>query len=162
MKTFTGMLHLHSHALAAAAALASAALPLGAEPEPVDAPQPPPPAAPAPEEDGYVRAGRATVQLLNELTGVLNGVHDRETADAAVPRVQEISGRLQELRRQTRELPKPRPSQEEFCKKHLGDREARAAVQGLMISLLNLAQTQAYGSEELLDALTKMVSESKL
>ena len=112
----------------------------------------------APEEDGYVRAGRETVVLLHELTEVLNGISDRASADAAVPKVKDISGRMQALRLRAESLPKPDSEQKLRFRKHLGDQEVRTAVQGFMVALLNLAQTEAYGSEDLLNTLTEMVS----
>lgn len=109
-------------------------------------------------EADYIRIGQETVALLNDLTATLDSVNDKATADAAIPRVQEISSRLQTLQAQAQELPKPAPEHAALFREQMNTTEVREAVQKFMASLLRLAQTDAYGSEELISALTNMVS----
>lgn len=108
-------------------------------------------------EADYIRIGQETVNLLHDLTSTLEKVQDKETAEAAVPRVQEISARLQALRTEAENLPKPAPAQEAQFREQMNTAEVRQAVQEFMNALLKLAQTDAYGSEELISALTRMV-----
>lgn len=116
-------------------------------------------ATPANEtEAAYLQIGQDTVALINELTQVLNSVKDRESADAAVPRVQEVAAKLQSLRERAEALPAPGSDQEALFRENMNSAEVRAAIQNFMLSMLNLAQTDAYGSEELINALTRMVS----
>lgn len=109
-------------------------------------------------EADYIRIGQETVTLLRDLTATLEAVSDKETADAAIPRVQEISARLQALQGEAQALPKPGPEQEALFRQQMNTAEVRQAVQQFMGALLKLAQTDAYGSEELISALTNMVS----
>lgn len=109
-------------------------------------------------EADYIRIGQETVSLLNDLTATLDGVNDKATADAAIPRIQEISARLQALQSEAQALPKPGPEQEALFREQMNTAEVRQAVQQFMGALLKLAQTDAFGSEELISALTGMVS----
>lgn len=116
-------------------------------------------ATPAGEtEEAYLQIGRDTVALIKELTEVVNTVKDRESADAAVPKVVEISAELQKLRERAEALPAPDSEDEAFFRDKINSAEVRDAVQNFMFSMLNLAQTNAYGSEDLINALTRMVS----
>lgn len=126
--------------------LVPALLPVAAAAEPVGA------------EADYIRIGQETIELLHELTATLDGVSDKNTADAAVPHVQEISARLQELQAKAQALPKPDPARTELFRERMNTAEVREAVQQFMASLLKLAQTDAFGSEALISALTNMVS----
>lgn len=105
----------------------------------------------------YLNIGQETVVLLNELTGVLETVKDRESADAAVRRVQEISAKMQELRARAEALPAPDNEDELVLREKMNNGEVRSAIRRFMIAMLDLAQTDAYGSEELINALTRMV-----
>lgn len=109
-------------------------------------------------EADYIRIGQETVSLLNDLTATLEGVNDKATADAAIPRVQEISARMKALQAEAQTLPKPGPEQEALFREQMNTAEVRQAVQQFMGALLKLAQTDAFGSEELISALTGMVS----
>lgn len=105
----------------------------------------------------YMLIGNETVSLLNDLTDVLETVKDRESADAAVCRVQAISAKMQELRMRAEALPTPDSEAKEELRETLNNKEVRAAVHRFMIAMLDLAQTDAYGSEELINALSRMV-----
>lgn len=109
-------------------------------------------------EADFIRIGHETVVLLSELTTTLEGVTDKASADAAVPQVKELAARMQALQAQAQALPKPAPEQEVFFRENMNTAEVRQAVQKFMAALLKLAQTDAYGSEELISALTGMVS----
>lgn len=109
-------------------------------------------------EADYIRIGQETVSLLNDLTATLEGVNDKATADAAIPRVQEFSARMKALQAEAQALPKPGPEQEALFREQMNTAEVRQAVQQFMGALLKLAQTDAFGSEELISALTGMVS----
>lgn len=105
----------------------------------------------------YLNIGQETVALLNELTDTLETVKDKESADAAVSRVQGISSKMQELRARAEALPAPDNADEAELRTKMNNGEVRAAVRRFMVAMLNLAQTDAYGSEELINALTRMV-----
>lgn len=112
--------------------------------------------ASAPTQD-YLQIGQETVALLNELTGVLETVKDKESADAAVSRVQKIASKMQELRSRAEALPAPDNEDEAALREKLNNGEVRSAIHRFMVAMLDLAQTDAYGSEELINALTRMV-----
>lgn len=110
----------------------------------------------APSQD-YLQIGQETVALLNELTDVLETVKDKESADAAVSRVQEISAKMQELRARAEALTAPDNADEAELRAKMNNGEVRSAIRRFMVAMLDLAQTDAYGSEELINALTRMV-----
>lgn len=110
----------------------------------------------APTQD-YLQIGQETVALLNELTDALETVKDKESADAAVSRVQEISAKMQELRTRAEALPAPGNEDEAELRAKMNNGEVRSAIRRFMVAMLDLAQTDAYGSEELINALTRMV-----
>ncbi len=105
----------------------------------------------------YLNIGQETVALLNELTDTLETVKDKESADAAVSRVQEISAKMQTLRTRAEALPAPDNEDEAELRTKMNNGEVRSAIRRFMLAMLNLAQTDAYGSEELINALTRMV-----
>lgn len=110
----------------------------------------------APTQD-YLQIGQETVALLNELTNVLEEVKNKESADGAVVRVQEISAKMQELRTRAEALPLPDNEAETEMRAKMNNGEVRSAIRRFMVAMLDLAQTEAYGSEELINALTRMV-----
>lgn len=112
--------------------------------------------AAAPAQD-YLSIGQDTVSLLNELTEVLGSVKDKTSADAAVARVQEISAKMQELRARAEALPAPDSEDEAEMRAKFNNGEVRTAIRRFMVAMLDLAQTDAYGSEELINALSRMV-----
>lgn len=105
----------------------------------------------------YLNIGQETVALLNELTDTLETVKDRESADAAVSRVQEISAKMQKLRDRAETLTVPDNEDEAELRAKMNNGEVRSAIRRFMVAMLELAQTDAYGSEELINALTRMV-----
>lgn len=113
-------------------------------------------------EKQYMQLGKDTVALLNELTATLSNISDKESADAAVPRVEKMAARMQELRLRAESLPRPQEGIEQEVRTRLNDEEVRQAVQQFMVALLQLAQTDAYGSENLISALTRMVSSNNM
>lgn len=106
----------------------------------------------------YLLIGQETVMHLNALTDVLETVKDKKSADAAVVRVQEIAVRLQELRTRAEALPAPDDEEETLLREKMNNSEVRAAIHRFMLAMLDLARTDAYGSEELINALSRMVS----
>lgn len=112
--------------------------------------------ASAPTQE-YLNIGQETVAQLNELTDVLETVKNRESADAAVSRVQEISAKMQELRARAEALPAPDNEDEAILRETMNNGEVRTAIRRFMVAMLDLAQTDAYGSEELINALSRMV-----
>lgn len=115
-------------------------------------------------EEQYIQLGNDTVALLRELTGVLNTVTDKASADAAVPRVDAVSARMQELRHRAEQLPDlpENADMESEFRLRMNTEEVRDAVQQFMAALLQLAQTDGFGSEALISALTRMVSSTPM
>lgn len=112
--------------------------------------------ASAPTQD-YLSIGMETVTLINEMTDVLENVQDKESADAAVSRVQELSVKMQELRARAENLPAPDNEGEAELREKLNNGEVRTAIRRFIAAMLDLAKTDAYGSEELINALSRML-----
>ena len=114
-------------------------------------------AEPSVPTQDYLSIGQETVSLLNELTDVLSAVKDKAAADAAVSRVQAISAKMQDLRARAEALPAPDNAAEAALRTNMNNSEVRSAIHRFMVAMLDLAQTDAYGSEELINALSRMV-----
>lgn len=110
----------------------------------------------APTQD-YLSIGQETVTLINAMTDVLEKVKDKESADAAVSRVQELSAKMQELRGRAEALPAPDDAGEAELRENLNNGEVRNAIHRFIAAMLDLAKTDAYGSEELVNALSRML-----
>lgn len=106
----------------------------------------------------YLSIGQETVTLINAMTDVLENVKDKESADAAVSRVQELSAKMQELRTRAEALPVPDNEDEVELRENLNNGEVRTAIHRFIAAILDLAKTDAYGSEELVNALSRMMS----
>lgn len=89
------------------------------------------------------------LQALQELTTILQGVKDKETADAAAPAVHRMAETLQQLQKEAAGFAPPTPAEEAAYKAAVNTAEIRKTVDEFMKAVITLAQAETYGSAAL-------------
>lgn len=114
------------------------------------------PAAPAPAETPaaeYIQSVNEVMSTLKELTGVLEGVTDQASADAAAPQVAVIAPRLIELQKKSESMPRPTPEVENQVRASINVQEVQQIVTSFLSSFIRIGMSNAYGSQALLNTL---------
>lgn len=110
-------------------------------------------AAPAAEVHSHLEAAmavhRAWLGTLQELTAVMQGIKDKETADAAAPKVHELGERLQQLQKEAAGFAPPTAAEETAYKAAINTTEIKKAVDDFMKAVIISARSQTYGSAAL-------------
>ena len=101
----------------------------------------------------YVSMAQEVIASLNELTATLMGVHDKATADAAAAKVNEQTSRMLVLQAKSESLPPPTPEVEMQVRSSINVQEVQKTVHDFLGAVIKLGMSNAYGSEELLNAL---------
>lgn len=101
----------------------------------------------------YVAMAQEVIASLNELTATLTSVHDKATADAAAVKVNEQATRMMALQAKAESLPLPTPEVEMQVRSSINVQEVQKTVHEFMGAIIKLGMSNAYGSEELLNAL---------
>ncbi|WP_405228108.1 hypothetical protein [Lentisalinibacter sediminis] len=84
----------------------------------------------------YEQAMEAERELVTEITGVLEGVTDEESAAAAAPRIEELSGELQRLAARINAMPQlPYAEQKRITEERTGSAAARRAAGKQMLKI---------------------------
>lgn len=84
----------------------------------------------------YEQAMEAQRELVTEITGVLEGVTDEESAAAAAPRIEELSGELQRLAARINAMPQlPYAEQRRITQERAGSAAARRAAGKQMLKV---------------------------
>ncbi len=114
------------------------------------------PATPAPAEATaaeYIQSVNEVMSTLKELTGVLEGVTDQASADAAAPQVAVIAPRLIELQKKSESMPRPTPEVESQVRASINVQEVQQIVSSFLTSFIRIGMSNAYGSQSLLNTL---------
>lgn len=101
----------------------------------------------------YVSMAKEVIASLNELTATLMGVHDKVSADAAAAKVNEQATRMVALQAKSESLPLPTPEVEMQVRSSINVQEVQKTVHEFLSAIIKLGMSNAYGSEELLNAL---------
>lgn len=88
---------------------------------------------------------------------MMQGVKDKETADAAAPKVQELGERLQQLQKEAAGFAPPTAAEEAAYKAAINTAEIKKTVDAFMQAIITSAQAQTYGSTELSKALENLL-----
>ena len=115
------------------------------------------PATPAPAEATaaeYIQSVNEVMNTLKELTGVLEGVTDQASADAAAPQIQDIATRMAALQKRTEALGRPSAEIEQQVRAHINVREVQQLVTAFMDSFIRIGMNNGYGSQALMNALS--------
>ena len=147
------------------ALLTALACPLMAQepaPAPAPAPESTPNAAKAPSADAVMYAGliQQVLSCVDELTEVTAGIKDKETADAAAPRVQMLAMRGMGIFLQLQGMPKLTPEVQQEVETLVGDQAAermQTVLPKLFGSLMPLIANGNYGSTALTDSIAPML-----
>ncbi|WP_405232450.1 hypothetical protein [Lentisalinibacter salinarum] len=93
-------------------------------------------AGPGDDVAAYEQAMDAQRGLIAEITGVLEGVTDEESAAAAAPRIEELSGELQRLATRINAMPQlPYAEQRRITQERAGSAAARRAAGKQMLKI---------------------------
>ena len=143
-------------------ALAAMAAPLMMAQEAAPAaPSAPAPAAETPavdqaEYEKYAAPARETLKAMQELLQTLQGVNNKETADAAAPKVKEYLQKIDEIKAASQGQPEPSAAVQAKLKAEF-EVEVQGIIQSMMGTFMPLALNQCYGSAALMEALTPML-----
>lgn len=99
----------------------------------------------------------AWLGTMQELTAVMQGVKDKETADAAAPKVRELGERLQQLQKEAAGFAPPTAAEEAAYRAAINTAEIKKTVDAFMQAIITSAQAQTYGSAELSKALENLL-----
>jgi hypothetical protein len=93
-------------------------------------------AGPGDDLAAYEEAMEVQRELVAEITGVLEGVTDEESATAAAPRIEELSGELQRLATRINAMPQlPYAEQRRITQERAGSTAARRAAGKQMLKI---------------------------
>lgn len=119
-------------------------------------------AAPAAHVSAYVEAAlnnqRQWLTAFRELTEVLKGIKDRETADAAAPVVHALAERMSILQQESAGFAAPSAAEESAFRSAMDAAEVKKTVNDFMAALLSVAEAHTYDSDALSSELTKLLS----
>lgn len=101
----------------------------------------------------YITMAREVLNCVNELTGILTGVSNKETADAAAPKVDGITTRLLTLQAKSEGMPMPTPEVEMQVRSSMNVQEVQKTVSDFLGAVIKLGMSNAYGSDALMNAL---------
>lgn len=109
--------------------------------------------APAPAAEEYARLANDVISVIKDLTQVLESVRDQASADAAAPQIRSTTGRLLELQRKTEDMPRPTNEVEQLVRSSINLPEVQHIVNRFLVTFIQIAMNNAYGSQALLDSL---------
>ena len=121
---------------------------------------PQPPAAQSAPADAteYVTMAHEVLGCLKELTGILAGVKDTATADAAAPQISEVAARLQALQTKSESMPRPSTEVEVQVRSSINPQEVQQVAGNFLSAVISIGMSNAYGSEALIDALAPIMN----
>ena len=138
--------HLITALFAVAAPLSMADISLGTQ-----TPAPAQTAKPSAEE--YAQLAKDILNTLKELAGSLASVTDQASADTAAAQVADILPRMVELQKKAEGMPRPCNEIEAIVRGQVNVEEAQQVVSSFMSAFINICMHNAYGSQNLLNAL---------
>ena len=109
--------------------------------------------APAPTAKEYTQLANDVISIIKEMTQVLESITDQASADAAAPQLRSTTARLLELQRKTEEMPRPTNEVEQLVRSNINVLEVQQLVGKFLNACIQIAINNAYGSQELMDAL---------
>lgn len=112
-----------------------------------------PVSAAPPAATEYVQTANEVLTVVKELTGILNGVKDQASADAAADQVSRITQRMLELQKKAESMPRPGAEVEAQVRGSMNIAEVQQTVSSFLESFIRIGMNNAYGSQALLNAL---------
>ena len=143
--------HIITALFAIVAPLAMADITLGTQ-----TPAPAQPAKPSAEE--YAQLANNILSTLKELAVTLESVKDQASADTAAAQVADILPRMVELQKKAESMPRPASDVEALVRGQINVEEAQQVVSSFMSAFINICMNNAYGSQNLLNALAPVMT----
>lgn len=106
--------------------------------------------------DAALGVQQSFMDVLRTLTATLQGVKDKESADAAAPAVRELGERLSLLQNEAQGFAAPKGREEADFKAAMNSAEVHQTVDAFMQCLTDLAAAGTYDSEALAAELAKL------
>ena len=116
------------------------------------------PRSTAADAQEYISMAHEVLGCVNELTGILTGVANKETADAAAPKVDAITTRLLTLQTKSESMPAPTPEVELQVRNSINVQEVQKTASDFLGAIIKLGMSNAYGSEALLNSLAPIMN----
>lgn len=107
----------------------------------------------SPAATEYAQTANEVLSIVKELTGILAGVKDQASADAAAEQVSSITQRMLELQRKAEAMPRPGAEVEAQVRGSMNMAEVQQTVSSFLESFIRIGMNNAYGSQALLNAL---------
>ncbi len=106
----------------------------------------------------YIDINREIIALFKALADALSGVTDQASADAAAPKIQELTTRMEALQSRTDTLPPPNAATEQQVKAEVNVQEVQQLVSAFLQSFIRIGMNNGYNSQPLLDALAPVMN----
>lgn len=113
------------------------------------------PAEITPEMEPYMPAIKSSASIITEIASILQGVTDKESADAAAPKVAAAIAKMKEVKQSAKDIPLPSPELQAKLQPVIMQYMSQP-VQQFTVSVMTVAASQAYGSEALMKALEEL------
>ena len=117
-----------------------------------------PPAAPSQEAQGYITMAQDVLAVVKELSGVLGGVTDQASADAAAPQITGLTTRMIELQKKAEGLPRPTAEVEQQVRASMNIRDVQQVVASLLDSFIRIGKNNGYGSQALMNSISPVLN----
>lgn len=108
-----------------------------------------------PEMEPYMPAIKSSASIISEIASILQDVKDKESADAAAPKVTAAIAKMKEVEQRSKGIPQPSPELQAKLQPVIMQYLAQP-VQQFTVSVMTVAASQAYGSEALMKALEEL------
>ncbi len=115
------------------------------------------PKAPQDAEE-YLSIAKEVLEIVKELTGVLAGVKDTASADAAAPQITPLTTKLISLQKKSEAMPRPGSEVEQLVRANINVQEVQQVVGSFLESFIRIGTNNGYGSEALLNALSPVLN----
>lgn len=112
-----------------------------------------PPASPGQGAQSYITMAQDVLAVVRELSGVLAGVKDQASADAAAPQVTSLTTRMIELQNRSEAMDAPTAVIEQQVRASINVQEVQQIVGTFLDSFIRIGRNNGYGSQALLDSL---------
>lgn len=112
-----------------------------------------------PEESRqYEDMANEVLNVVRELTTLLQGVKDQASADAAATQIGGVTTRMIELQKKAESMPRPDAATELRVRNSMDIRQVQQVVRDFLDSFIRIGMNNAYGSQALMDALEPVVN----
>lgn len=112
----------------------------------------------AAEAKPYVDMAQEVMNAVVELTGLLQGVKDQASADAAAPQIRNVATRMIELQNKAEAMPRPNAAVEFQVRSSMDIAKVEQTVKDFINAFIRIGMNNGYGSQPLMEALAPVVN----